>query len=127
MTTFSDVEQALFLSSPRFVQAASATAKLTILDMCNGLASFNHDLIAQLKLLDTYPEGKPGMLRLGTVDYDRIRSMIRNAPNDQRAKVRGEEWRRVFVALCDKNTIGIAVFDLGLTEPERSVWLNAKN
>ncbi|HUG21591.1 hypothetical protein, partial [Piscinibacter sp.] len=62
-----------------------------------------------------------------SVDYDEVQALIRAAPAGQRAALHTNYWKKVFVDICDNDTIYEAVDDLGLTASERQAWIDAEH
>jgi hypothetical protein len=52
--------------------------------------------------------------------------MIRSAPQAGRDGVRGRFFQTIFERVCDDTTIETAVNDLGMTNPERSRWIESE-
>lgn len=75
---------------------------------------------AQLRFLERH-WGGPGVW--DETRYVDIAAMLRAFPAAQKRRLHGEEWKRVFIRVCDHRTIVRAVGDLGLPEPERARWI----
>lgn len=60
------------------------------------------------------------------LEYSWIAPIIRPFDQAQKSRLHTAKWKRIFLMICDDDTIADAVNDLGLPEPLRSQWLEAE-
>jgi hypothetical protein len=119
MALFTDSEKRTFL---RDYAGRLATAGVFPYRLLEGLAPWGFDLEAQLDFVDRFLKKKS--FPWVDIKYSMVRPMITNSPKEQRQKIRGARWKKIFIDVCDDDDIGQAVDDLGMEGSERSAWIS---
>jgi hypothetical protein len=117
MALFSGSEQARFLSdyADRVVSAGIWPRTLMA-----GMATWAGDLETELSFIDKV------MRKSGSwvdVKYSQVQPMIQASQVASRKKISGARWKKIFIDICDDDTIDTAVTDLGLSGDERAEWI----
>ena len=89
--------------------------------LLEGMASWDHDLAAQLIFVDSVLK-KKGYTWVG-IEYKWVKPMIKSASSAQRKKISGHWWAKIFIDICEDDDIDEAVADLELGEQERKDWV----
>jgi hypothetical protein len=124
MRSFSVREQHHFLANWDFYMARCRAGGFRGFQALRGMTPWEANLPVQIRFIDALGIGWPD------VDYgsghNNLRPMVRNASPAGRDGVRGAFFQTIFERVCDDSTIVTAVNDLGLTEPERSRWIESE-
>lgn len=90
--------------------------------MLSLLTTWKVNLEAQMNFLSGFIGGhNNGPWR--DLSYSTIAPIIRPFSQTEKNRLHTAAWRRIFILVCDDDTIVDAVNDLGLTEPARSQWI----
>ena len=78
------------------------------------------DLEDELSFIDKVMRGNASWV---DVKYSQVQPMIQASQAASRKKITGARWKKIFIDICDDDTIATAVTDLGLSGDERDAWV----